>query len=141
MDGGRVERVLRDGYHDGIITISQDGIENETDADRGAICEEDVIWISWVAISLFDEFSDFFTDSWRATGVGVGSDGVGQGGVDFFGASNGICWEELADLGVVEEEGGGDEGEDLAGEGDWFLAQLVRVADCNNSKRVEGEGN
>jgi hypothetical protein len=42
---------------------------------------------------------------------------------------------------VVEEEGGSDQGEDLAGEGDWFLAQLVRVADCSDSKRVEGERN
>ena len=130
LNGSRVERVLGNGYQDGIIFVTDGGVEDVANGYGGTVSKEDVVSVGRVSIATLNEVGDFLTDGCCTSGVGVCTNSATELGVDLLRAGNGVSGEHLAHKGVVEEERSRDKGEDLTVEGDGLLTKLLRVTDC-----------
>lgn len=88
------------------------------------------VGVGRVAVALLDEVRDLLAHERVAAAVLVGADAAGKRAEELARARDRVGREELADLGVRQQERRRAERDDLARERERLRAEVVRVADC-----------
>jgi len=138
--GGRVERVLRDGHEDARLRAGADDVQERVDAAGRAVGQVDLVLVAGVAVSSLDKVGHGLADAGRAVRLRVRADALdvfeqllrALDHVLFIPQRPGQDVFVLKQLRVFEDGG------DLAEECDGLLVELLRVADVGGDDRVEG---
>ena len=137
VNGGGVERILRNGDEDTVGGLVNEELESILNSLRGTVGQENVLGVARITVTLLNVLGDIFADLGDTVGVGVSTRTTRVSNEEFLSSLEGIRVEHLRVL--LSNLGPGGDAEDFSQEGDGLLLNGLRVTDVAVKEVVEGE--
>ena len=135
VDGGGVERILRNGDQDTVGGLVNEELEGILNGLGSTVGQENVLGVARITVTLFNVLGNIFADLGDTVGVGVGTRTTRVGNEEFLSSLEGIRVEHLGVLFSNFRPGG--DAEDFSQEGNGLLLNSLRITDVAVEERIE----
>ena len=137
MDGGRVQRVLRNGDQNAVRRLVDQKLQRILNTLRSSVRQENVGGVARESVTLLNVLGNILAHLGHTSSVRVGTRTTGVGSQQLLGSLESVGVEHLGML--IRNLGPRGDAQHLTQEGDGLLLDSLRVTDVAVQQRVEGE--
>ena len=137
VDGGRVQRVLRNGDQNTVRRLVDQKLQRILNTLRSSVRQENVGGVARESVTLLNVLGNILAHLGHTSSVRVGTRTTGVGSQQLLGSLESVGVEHLGML--IRNLGPRGDAQHLTQEGDGLLLDGLRVTDVAVQQRVEGE--